>query len=134
VLCQKQHNSWKLLTSWPINFQISGGRAFAALVTAPPEFDADGFTLTSGALQIPLEISSLSGCPDGRPHFAAGLSRGLSLPIGSSLSAIAEAEAGVGKFSFDVSIVVAVRFRFRILAGWGRGCGADLKESQGKRM
>jgi hypothetical protein len=101
----------------PINFQISGGREFPVLVTASPEFDADGFTLTSCALQIPLEMSSLSGCPDGRPHFAEGLGRGPYSPIGSSFSAIAEAEAGVGKISFHVSIIVAVRFRFRILAG-----------------
>jgi hypothetical protein len=64
-------------------------------------------------------MSSLSGCPDGRPHFAEGLGRGPYSPIGSSFPAIAEAEAeaGLGKFSFDVSIIVAVRFRFRILAG-----------------
>lgn len=117
MLCQKQHNRWKQLASWPINLQISGGREFAVIVSAPPEFDADGFTLTSCALHIPLEISSLSGCPDGRPHFAEESGRGPSSPIGSSFSAIAEAEAGVGKFSFDVSIIVAVPFRFRILAG-----------------
>jgi hypothetical protein len=106
VLCQKQHNRWELLASWPINFQISGGREFAVLITAPPEFGVDGFTLTSCALQIPLEISSLSGCPDCRPHFAEGFGRGPSSPIGSSFSTTAEAEARVVKLSFDVSIIV----------------------------
>jgi len=127
MLCQKQHNRWKLLTFWPINCQISGGREFTILVAAPPAFDADGFKLTASCdLQIPLEILSLSGCP----HFDGALGRGPYSPTGSCFSAIAEAEVVVGTFSFGVSTIVAVRFRFRILAGRGRDCRADLKETR----
>jgi hypothetical protein len=126
VLSQKWHSRGKLSTFWPTNLQISGGREVAFTVVAAaaaPAFDADGLILmTSWALHNPLEILSLSGCPDGRTRFAGGLGRGCSNPLdGPSLlpegsePAVVEGEAGAVEFSIEVSIIVAGRFRLCIL-------------------
>jgi len=128
----------EIFTFWPINLQISGGREVAP---AAPAFDTSGLTLTASCvLQDLSENSSLPCCPDGRTHFAGGLGRGCSNPLGwpssppeTSKPAITECEAGATEFPNGSSMIVAVRFRFRILADKGEVVGEKMASSETRR-